>query len=137
MPWRTGEQPRRSALGYNPPVEQQTGQELERIERRSRTLSGLVLGAVAFLATYGLMFYEGQVERPGFLFYPWLLGVLFYIAGDLLGLIWFRAIAAQMRAQLAQQRKEEEARRLAAMAELNESEPFSDSGVEVIRPGGR
>lgn len=118
-------------------MEHQTGQELERIERRSRTLTGLVLGAVAFLATLGLMFYEGQIERPGFLFYPWLLGVLFYLAGDLLGLIWFRAMAAQMRAQLAHQRKQEEARRLAALAGLSEPEPPSAEGVEVIRPGGR
>jgi hypothetical protein len=118
-------------------VEQQTEQELGRIERRSRTLNGLVLGAVAFLATYGLMFYEGQIERPAFLFYPWLLGVLFYLAGDLLGLIWFRAIAAQLRAQLEFQRKQQEARRLAAQAGLLEPEPLSTDGVEVIRPGGR
>jgi hypothetical protein len=118
-------------------VEQQTGQELGRIERRSRTLTGLVLGAVAFLATYGLMFYEGQIERPGFLFYPWLLGVLFYLAGDLLGLIWFHAIAAQLRAQLEFQHRQEEARRLVALAGLSEPEPPGDLDVEVIRPGGR
>jgi hypothetical protein len=117
-------------------VEQQTGQELGRIERRSRTLTGLVLGAMAFLATYGLMFFEGQVERPGYLFYPWLLGVLFYLAGDLLGLIWFRAIAAQLSAQLEHQRKQEEARRLVALAGLGEPEPPSAADVEVIRPGG-
>jgi hypothetical protein len=119
-------------------VEQQTGQELGRIERRSRTLTGLVLGALAFGASYGLMLYEGQIERPAFLFYPWLLGALFYFAGDLLAMIWFRSVTAQLTALLEQQHKDEEVRRMAELkAALESAESPMPEGVEVIRPGGR
>ncbi len=119
-------------------MEQHTGQELGRIERRSRTLTGLVLGAVAFAACYGLMVYEGQIERPAFLFYPWLLGFLFYFAGDLLAMVWFRSITAQLSALLERQRKTEDVHRLAELkAVLEANETPAPEGVEVIRPGGR
>lgn len=119
-------------------MEQQTGQELARIERRSRTLTGLVLGALAFGAAYGLMLYEGQIDRPAFIFYPWLLGALFYFAGDLLALVWFRSVMAQLTVLLERQRQAEDARRSADLkAALGAAEPQALDGVEVIRPGGR
>jgi hypothetical protein len=117
-------------------VESPSGHELARLEKRIRTVTGLVLGAVAFLSAYGLMMYEGQIDRPAFLFYPWLLGVLFYLAGDLLGMVWFRVSTAQMRAMLDQQRKQDEARRLASLAGLLDEQPQAVEGVEVIRPSG-
>jgi hypothetical protein len=117
-------------------VESPSGQELARLEKRIRTLTGLSLGAVAFLSAYGLMMYEGQTDRPAFLFYPWLLAVLFYLAGDLLAMVWFRVNTAQMRVMLDLQRKQEEARRLAKQAGLLDEEPSAVDGVEVIRPSG-
>ncbi|MCH7471699.1 hypothetical protein IIA79_01935 [bacterium] len=70
--------------------------ELAQLERRARTITGIILGALAFATTYGLMLFEGQTQRPGFHFYPLLLAVAFYLAGDLLALIWFRTVTLQI-----------------------------------------
>lgn len=109
---------------------------MARLEKRIRTVTGLTLGVLAFLSVYGLMLFEGQIERPAFQFYPWLLGVLFYLAGDLLALVWFRVNTSQMRVMLERQRVQDEARRLASLAGLLEPEAPATDGVEVIRPTG-
>lgn len=91
-------------LGYNQGVEPEVRQQVAQIERRCRTLTGIVLAVLAFLASYGIMLFEGQVERPAFHFYPWLLAVLCYLGGDLLAWIWFRVVLSQLATLLAAQR---------------------------------
>ena len=98
------------------------------IERRARTLTGLILAVVAFVATYGLMLYEGQTTRPAFHFYPWLLAAVFYLAGDLLAFVWFKTMLMQMLALMRQQALQRPVRL------EPEEEPPSD--VEIIRPPG-
>jgi hypothetical protein len=75
-----------------------------------------VLAVVAFVATYGILLLEGQTERPVFHFYPVLTGVLFYLAGDLLALIWFKLVSLQLGTLLKEQedkiRRELEAERM-------------------------
>jgi hypothetical protein len=66
------------------------------IERRCRTLTGMLLAVMAFIASYSIMLIEGQIERPVFHIYPWILAVLFYIGGDLLALVWFKVVVWQV-----------------------------------------
>jgi hypothetical protein len=70
---------------------------LDLLERRCRSLTGAILGIAAFVASYALMLFEGGTDRPGFHFYPWLLGVLFFLAGDVIAFVWMRIAAVQMR----------------------------------------
>jgi hypothetical protein len=93
-----------------------------------------VLGVLAFAATYGLMLFEGQVQRPAFYFYPWLLAVLTYLAGDLLALVWFRAVAAQIGLLLRKSQEDREAVRM--LAGLIEDKNPPQDKVEIVRPPG-
>src|SRR5688572_8744579 len=70
--------------------------ELAMLEARCRRMTGMTLGVVAFAASYSLLLIEGQTSRPGFHFYPWVLGLLMYLAGDLITLVWMRASAVEM-----------------------------------------
>jgi hypothetical protein len=102
-------------------VEQEVQAALNDLERRCRSLTGLTLAMVAFVATYGILLVEGQTERPVFHFFPWLTGGLFYLAGDLLAMIWFNLVVAHLRTLLKQQetrlKQEADARRLGYMEE--------------------
>jgi hypothetical protein len=75
-------------------------QRLAFMERKARSATGLILALASFAATYGLLLYEGQTARPGFHFYPLITGLCFYIAGDLLALVWFRVIVLQLQRML-------------------------------------
>lgn len=97
------------------------------LERRARTITGMVLAVVAFASAYGLMFFEGQVDRPGFHFYPWLLAILCYLAGDLLALVWFKTLVIQV-SRISRRLLQEELRAIAA------KEPPADR-VELGGPG--
>ncbi len=84
---------------------------LNQLERRCRSVTGMVLAAVAFAATYGILLLEGQSDRPAFHLYPWLVAVLFYLAGDLLALVWFKLVSLQLQSLLKdlEQKQEREA----------------------------
>jgi hypothetical protein len=77
-------------------VEQATRRQLAEIERRSRTLTGMLLAVMAFLASYSIMLVEGQIERPIFHLYPWIAAIICYIGGDLLALVWFKVVVLQV-----------------------------------------
>ena len=90
---------------------------LNQLERRCRIITGLVLAAVAFVATYGILLVEGQSDRPVFHIYPWLVAVLLYLAGDLLAMVWFKLVGIQLQRMVREMeqklRLEAEVRRLA------------------------
>lgn len=110
-------------------MEGKAERELALLERRSRTLSGAVLAVTGFLATYGLMLFEGQIDRPGFHFYPWFAALLLFFAGDLWTMIWFRVVARQLAIILRNRQTEEEPLPIPPPAP-----PPSEDQVEVIRP---
>ena len=67
--------------------------------------TALILALAAFGCCYGLLLLTHRLVTPGLLFYPWLAGGLFYLAGELLGLVWFRVMTRQLMAlQAAEQR---------------------------------
>lgn len=80
--------------------------EFRALEARVRMSTALILALVAFGCTYGLLLVTHRLVSPGLLFYPWLAGGLFYLAGELLGLIWFRVITHQLLALQAAARRE-------------------------------
>lgn len=110
-------------------VEHQVQAALNQLERRCRSITGLVLAAVAFVATYGILLLEGQTERPAFHFYPWLTGVLFYLAGDLLAFVWFRLITLQLDSML--KNMEEQLRQEATLKRSVFEEEETEETVEV------
>jgi hypothetical protein len=75
-------------------------QRLALMERKARSATGMILALASFAATYGLLLYEGQTARPGFHFYPLMTGLCFYVAGDLLAMVWFRVIVLQLQRML-------------------------------------
>jgi hypothetical protein len=85
-------------------VDPQVKLKLALLERRCRTLTGLILAALAFIASYCIMLIEGQTDRPAFHFYPWVLAVLFYLGGDLLAWVWFKIIVMQLATLLSSPR---------------------------------
>lgn len=109
----------------DPAIERQ----LAVLERRARTLTGIILGVAAFLAAYGLMLFEGLTDRPGFHFYPWLLGVVFYLAGDLLAFVWFKTVSLSMVTLLRGKNRER-------VSIAPKRPPVTEEGgeVEIIRP---
>jgi hypothetical protein len=113
------------------------GPQLQELERRCRTVTGVVLAVVAFAACYGLLLVEDQTALPRSHFYPLIAGALFYLAGDLLAMLWFRILAAQVQAFLEHQ--ERQAKAAPAPAPGPEVDVDADDGVEVIHPraGGR
>ena len=115
-------------LGYNHAVDPLVQRQLALLERRSRTLTGIILAVVAFVATYGLMLFEGQVDRPGFHYYPWILAALFYLAGDILAFVWFKTVSIHLVVLLAAKK------RRAEEAEPDMAEDEGVEEVEIIRP---
>jgi Zn-dependent protease with chaperone function len=101
-------------------VDSQVKLKLAVLERRCRTLTGLILAVLAFAASYGILLYEGQTERPAFHFYPWLLAVLFYLGGDLLAWVWFKIIVMQLATLLSSPRYAQQ----------------PEESQEAVRPGG-
>ena len=88
-----------------------------------------MLAVTGFLATYGLMLFEGMTDRPGFHFYPWLAAFLLYLAGDLCAMIWFRVAARQLAIILRNHPPDEEPLPIPPAPQ-----PPSEDQVEVIRP---
>jgi hypothetical protein len=107
------------------------GPQLPELERRCRSVTGIVLAVVAFTACYGLLLVEDQTALPRAHFYPLIAAALFYLAGDLLALLWFRTMAAQLQAYLKHQQRQRPA---GAVAHGPEVDVDADDGVEVIHP---
>ncbi len=70
--------------------------ELQSLERRVRTSTALILALVSFGCCYGLLLLTNRLISAPLFFYPWLVGGLFYVAGELLGLVWFRIMTRQL-----------------------------------------
>lgn len=133
---------------YNPamPAPQDTlppAPDLQEMERRARSLTGATMGAVALAATYALLLFEDRTTEARAHVYPLIAGVLFYLAGDLIALIWFRLLASQLAGYI--RKLEAELRQPPRPAEAAEddddiasgrSHAAVDDGVEVIKPGG-
>jgi hypothetical protein len=81
---------------YYQKMDDQTRKELEDLETRARVLTGTVLAVIALVATYGLQLVEGTLSRPAAHFYPWLAAVLFFLAGQLIAIIWYRAVKLRL-----------------------------------------
>lgn len=77
-------------------MDDQTKKELDDLETRARVLTGTVLAVIALVATYGLQLVEGTLSRPAAHFYPWLAAVLFFLAGQLIAIIWYRAVKLRL-----------------------------------------
>ncbi|MCB1187139.1 hypothetical protein KDL29_08235 [bacterium] len=110
-------------------VEYDLRQSLTTLEQRSRTLTALLMGLVAFCAAYVLILLSGDTQRPVAHVWPWLLGVMFYLAGDVLGYIWFRVVSIHVIKVLRQWEEEQE--KAVAMEDRLDS-PEIDDDVEVI-----
>lgn len=102
---------------------------LNQLERRCRTITGVVLAAVAYAATYGILLLEGQTDRPVFHVYPWLVAVLFYLAGDLLAMVWFKLVSMQLDSMMKELERKQQ-RELEIQRALFASED-SDETIEV------
>ena len=112
-------------------MDQSNRQQIAWLERRCRTSTGLVLAVLALAACYGLLFFDGQMNRGGSQqFYPWVVAVLFYFAGDLLAYIWFKVVS--IRLEMIKEEVQQAWRR--GMSVDNDIEFEVDSGVEVVRP---
>ena len=110
-------------------MDPQVERQLAAIERRACTLTGITLAVVAFVGSYGLMLFEGQTARPAFHFYPWLMALVFYIAGHLLAWIWLKTMLMQIVAMFRQRGINERA------AQIIPPPVPPPEGVEVIKPG--
>ena len=110
-------------------VEYDLRQSLNTLEQRSRTLTALLMGLVAFSAAYVLILLNGDTQRPAAHVWPWLLGVMFYLAGDVLGYIWFRVITIHLM-KLLRQWEEEQEKAIAMEDGLENAEV--DDDLEVI-----
>lgn len=110
-------------------MENSIRQSLEYLEQRSRTLTALLMGLVAFTAAYALLLFDGSTSRPMAHIWPWLLGVMFYLAGDVLGYIWFRVISIHMMKIFRQWEEEQE--KVISMEDGLEGEDLDDD-LEVI-----
>jgi len=108
------------------------GPQLQDLERRCRTVTGMVLALVAFGACYALLLVEDQTALPRAHLYPLAAGALFYFAGDLLAMLWFRTLAAQLQAFVRHQ--EHLAKTAHAAPHGPEVDVDADDGVEVIHP---
>lgn len=89
-------------------------QHFAALERRARTTTALLLALSAFGCSYGLLLVTHRLVSIGMSFYPWLCAAAFYLTGELLGLFWFRVIAAQIVALHAKARAAAELRQGAA-----------------------
>jgi hypothetical protein len=69
---------------------------LARMEGRARRATGLSLGLSGFACAYATALLRGQANEPAVLVFPALAGVCLYLAGELLGLIWFRVVTMQL-----------------------------------------
>ena len=116
-------------------MEQQLQQQIAALEAKTRQMTGIVLGMVAFVATYALMAIQGSFLQPSSHVFPWMLGVLFYFAGQLLALIWFRTFVTQLRS-LIEFAQVVEQKRMLLEREAITQELAEDGDVEIIRPGG-
>jgi hypothetical protein len=113
-------------------MDQLKRQQLVWLERRCRTTTGFVLAVLALAACYGLLFFEGQMGRSSTQhFYPWMVAVLFYCAGDLLAYIWFKVVSVRLE-MIKEEVQQAWQRGMAAGSSLAEED--TDSGVEVVRP---
>ncbi|MCB1217330.1 MAG: hypothetical protein R3F46_14995 [bacterium] len=108
-------------------------QSLTTLEQRSRTLTALLMGLVAFCAAYALILLSGDTQRPAAHVWPWLLGVMFYLAGDVLGYIWFRVVSIHVIKVLRQWEEEQE--KVVNMEDGLDAHELDDE-VEVIVPNG-
>jgi hypothetical protein len=116
-------------------------QDLQQMERRVRSLTGAILGAVAFAACYALLLVLDQTTEMRGHLYALIAGVLFYLAGDLLAMVWFRLLASQLQGYI--RRLEQELRQERHSQALDDDDveegvariAAADDGVEVIRPG--
>lgn len=107
-------------------------QQLAWLERRSRLLTGLILAALALAASYGWLFFGGEVTLTARQhFYAWMIAVLFYFAGDLLAYVWFKVVCIRLDMMLRDFR-------LDLLRQLiNEEEDqgaLSQAEVEIVRP---
>ena len=93
-----------------PPENAEYRAEVLALEKRARQVSASVLALAAFASCYGLLLIEGQTLRPGFHFYPLIAGAVFYIVGDMLALLWFYVLLAQLRALVERQTRIENER---------------------------
>ncbi|MCC7477942.1 hypothetical protein IT575_05735 [bacterium] len=80
--------------------------EFQSLERRVRASTALILAMVSFGCTFGLMLLTSRELNTPQLFYPWLVGGLFYLAGELLGLVWFRVMTRQLMAMQEAQKRQ-------------------------------
>lgn len=113
-------------------MDQLKRQQLAWLERRCRTTTGFVLAVLALAACYGLLFFEGQMNRGGSQhFYPWMVAVLFYFAGDLLAYVWFKVVSVRL--DMIKDEVQQAWRRGMAAQEGGDYDE-SDSDVEVVRP---
>ena len=102
---------------------------LNTLEKRSRTLTALLMGLVAWTAAYVLILFDGSSSRPLAHIWPWLLGVMFYLAGDVIGYIWFRVVSIHLMKIFHQWEQEQD--KVVAMEDRLEHEQLDDD-VEVI-----
>lgn len=100
------------------------------------------MGAVALAATYALLLFTDQTADGRVHVYPLIAGLLFYLAGDLIALIWFRLLASQLAGYIRRLEAElRAAERRRAAGEDDDEDPVetggaaADDGVEVIKPG--
>lgn len=121
-------------LGYNLIVDPKPSKQLASLEKRCRLATGMVLAGMAFVASYGLIL-VGQPDIGRVSFFPLFLAVLFYIAGDLLALIWIRAVAGHIKEMLLKQLDEFQAEGGGSYELEPEVSPDeTKSQVEVVRP---
>ena len=104
--------------------------QLAWLERRSRRLTGIVLAALALGASYSLLIFEGQLARQSLHFYPWVMAVLFYAAGDLLAYVWFKVVTLKLTALLMSKPP-----RIPGEEEAGLEPGLAAQDVEVVRPG--
>jgi hypothetical protein len=113
------------------------------MERRARNLTGATMGAVALAATYALLVLTDQTSDGRLHLYPIITALLFYFAGDLIAMIWFRLLAGQLASYIrrleAQQHSETGHRNSTGQSDVEESSNAAKFGehddVEIIKPG--
>lgn len=116
---------------------------LSKMERQARSLTGAAMSAVALAACYALLVLQDQTGDPRMHLYPLIAAALFYLAGDIVALIWFRLLASQLQLfvrYLEQPQQQQASRRGPGEAsEEDEAESVAegDDGVEIIKPGSR
>lgn len=113
-------------------MDRHDNQQLKWLERRSRLLTGTILGVLALAACYGLMFFGARTSPSARQhFYAWMVAVLFYFAGDLLAFVWFKVVCIRLEMMLNDFKQ---SLRQQLVNEQAEEETLSAADVEIVRP---